>query len=468
VPGPTGPTGATGPPGTGATGATGATGPTGPTGSAGLPGTATPTVNLRAHRTAFYTMPTVATSFVMDTVDWDTDSGFSAGVYTVPRGGRYAVVFQIAASSTAANQVLCLYIVHNGVASVQNYSAYSTAASEFLWAQAVDTLQCNAGDTISCQAWAQAALSCTVNTLNTYLTIDLVGGGGPVGPTGSTGAIGLTGPTGPTGPTGVTGAASVIPGPTGPTGAIGPTGPTGAASVVPGPTGASGAIGPTGATGPTGPTGAASTVPGPTGPTGATGTTGLQGIQGVTGPTGPTGPQGPAGATGATGPTGTTGATGATGPQGPAGSPQPWLVAWGQPLSPSVPYAILGANSGSIGTTLTLIPGTTVSCQTVPNRRLKITASCLVAATVVGAESRCTICQDSSTATVLTGSQASIYAGSTRYLALTIYGIITTTDSASHSWTIGLGVAQQVSGNTVSAAGGTSIWVEDIGPATSS
>ena len=284
VPGPTGAVGPTGP--AGAAGATGAAGPTGPTGAAstvpgptgptgpqGIPGTPTPTANLRAYRSAAGTINATTYSQVRyDTVSWDTDAGFNTGTggYTVVRAGRYLVDCQIQSIANANRQQVGLAIYLNGAATADGVSPMSGNSGDSLSIEVSDTLTCVPGDAITFWAYATSSLPVTVGSQNTYATIDLVGGGGP------------TGAAGPTGPTGATGAASTVPGPTGPAGVAGPTGPTGVA-------------GPTGPTGATGATGAASTVPGPTGPTGIgiTGPTGATGAAStVPGPAGPTGPPG--------------------------------------------------------------------------------------------------------------------------------------------------------------------------------
>jgi hypothetical protein len=204
LPGPTGATGGQG--NVGPVGPTGATGSTGVTGPTGATGTAPTVISMRAHRNAAYTMPvSPASTMIWDATDWDTSSAYNVatGVYTVPVAGRYRVTCSALISSSTTGQYCACFIYQNAAQATQNIGAYSAGtAQQWIWAQAVDTLQCNVGDTISTRIWAGAAVALNVASTNSYFTVDTVGGIGPTGPTGAAGTAGAPGVSGPTGPTG--------------------------------------------------------------------------------------------------------------------------------------------------------------------------------------------------------------------------------------------------------------------------
>jgi len=152
-------------------------------------------VAVRAYRLAAYTIPAPVTAFIYDTKIWDTQNAFNAstGVFTPPVAGKYKVIAQVVAQSTATAQWITIMVMKNGAQFSQNFSMYSNASGQWLFAQCVDTLDLVVGDTVSFSTQALAALAVNAAALNTHLAIDLISGTGPMGPTGAQGAPGLPG-----------------------------------------------------------------------------------------------------------------------------------------------------------------------------------------------------------------------------------------------------------------------------------
>jgi len=171
----------------GAQGPTGAAGPTGPTGATGTASQ----VSCRAHRAAAYSILTSLSPLAWDVVDLDTNGAYntSTGAYTIPVAGRYRVSGQIMGTVAGTNQ-LQVSIYRNGVLFCNQQSAAVTTAQN-LWAQAIDTVNCSVGDTITFQVNATTQVGLNPSPYNSFMTIDLLGAG--VGPTG---AVGPTGPSG--------------------------------------------------------------------------------------------------------------------------------------------------------------------------------------------------------------------------------------------------------------------------------
>jgi hypothetical protein len=192
--------------------------PLGVEGPPGPPGTATPVTNFRAFRNAAMNLTTTANAIVtMDSVSWNTDpASWAAGVYTVPRAGRYRVTVQIVANTASAAQFINAGLSRNGTLVGRVTSSFGTAnAAQTHTAQYVDTVECVAGDQLRPLGWASAAIAVQVGTSLTFMTVDMLGGGGPPGPAGADGAAGQNG------------ADSTVPGPPGPPGAQGDPGPPG-------------------------------------------------------------------------------------------------------------------------------------------------------------------------------------------------------------------------------------------------
>jgi Collagen triple helix repeat (20 copies)/C1q domain len=228
-------------------------------------------VSMRAWRNTAFTTPTAGQSIIMNSEQWDTANAYdpTTGFFTCPYTGTYRVSLQLWITSNATGQWIESYILRNGSQASWQRSNTSNATGQGVVSQVVDTLNCNAGDTISAMVNAAAPLALVLDPRVQWFNIDLLPGVGPPGPIGPTGLTGSQGPIGLTGPQG----------PIGNTGPQGPIGNTGA-------TGPQGPIGNTGATGPQGPTG----LTGPTGPQGPIGLTGPQGPQGNDGAVGPAGP----------------------------------------------------------------------------------------------------------------------------------------------------------------------------------
>jgi hypothetical protein len=173
---------------TGPMGATGATGPIGP------PGGGSTIVSVRAYRVAAYTMPTTLTQFVFDTdtpanLSWDTQNAYnsSTGVFTAPVAGKYRVTCSYATNAGTAGVWLQAIIAKNGAQCTWGYSGPSGGAATYTTAQAIDTIDLAAGDTISTYIMASSAIGLLADARATFLTIDLLSGTGPAGPPGPTG-----------------------------------------------------------------------------------------------------------------------------------------------------------------------------------------------------------------------------------------------------------------------------------------
>lgn len=199
----------------------GTPGPAGPTGPQGPPGLGVvAAVSLRMSRGTAFTIPSGATSAVIphdgsnwigvsggvyNPMIWDTQNGYnqSTGWYTVSVAGKYRATHALWTNSTAANQALQSVIVVNRIATgdqrawaVTN-SAFSSAGSQAMAAQATCTLDLQIGDQVAGFGLIPAggvALALTIDPRFVWFTLDLVSGGqGAVGPTGPTGPAGLSG-----------------------------------------------------------------------------------------------------------------------------------------------------------------------------------------------------------------------------------------------------------------------------------
>ena len=112
--------------------------------------TASEDVNARYYASATGISGTLAT-IVWTTKDFDSHSGMSSGVYTVPVSGKYSVDTSLALSGTfILNNTSVIEIQKNGTA-VSNVTHYIAAAVTNEALQISDVISCIAGDTIRIQ-----------------------------------------------------------------------------------------------------------------------------------------------------------------------------------------------------------------------------------------------------------------------------------------------------------------------------
>jgi hypothetical protein len=112
----------------------------------------------------------------MDNISWDTENAYNTttGLYTVPVAGKWRVTFQAPAQSTAAGDFVQAQIRLNG-ANVSRNQFYASAASQNIYNGIIDSIACNAGDTLAGATGATAGMNGLVGSLATHLTVDYIG-----------------------------------------------------------------------------------------------------------------------------------------------------------------------------------------------------------------------------------------------------------------------------------------------------
>jgi hypothetical protein len=105
----------------------------------------------RVYRAAAYSDASgTVTLCPFDTVQWDTQSGFSTSthLYTVPEEGYYHVDGSWARNTTSSPSGMQVTIYHNGSAAASGPWGTLEGFETSVQGGVVDALQCNQGDTI--------------------------------------------------------------------------------------------------------------------------------------------------------------------------------------------------------------------------------------------------------------------------------------------------------------------------------
>jgi hypothetical protein len=92
-------------------------------------------------------VPTAITTFTYAIKDYDTNSAYNRGVYTVPQSGVYSIAASIAiTSSTIQGSALGIYV--NGTAKSFGYTVRPAASGYTLTTLVSDQLSLNQGDAV--------------------------------------------------------------------------------------------------------------------------------------------------------------------------------------------------------------------------------------------------------------------------------------------------------------------------------
>lgn len=120
--------------------------------------------------------PGVATAIAFDTVVYDPSTSFSAGIFTCPVAGFYAVTSGVAVQCTATGQNCLPEIAHNGtVAARANYDGIGSAGtSNILGGTVSDIIQCAAGDTLDTRYQGSTSLALVTGTYETFMAVHLL------------------------------------------------------------------------------------------------------------------------------------------------------------------------------------------------------------------------------------------------------------------------------------------------------
>lgn len=132
-------------------------------------------INARAFASATTISSSLAT-IVWTTEDYDTDNALSAGVFTVPSSGKYAVNTALLITGTIAlNNTLVLEIQKNGTV-VSRFTEFFPATLTDGKGMLSDIIQCTAGDTIRIQASTTAtAPSIVSSNFDNFFSIAKIG-----------------------------------------------------------------------------------------------------------------------------------------------------------------------------------------------------------------------------------------------------------------------------------------------------
>lgn len=120
-------------------------------------------VNARYHSA---TSPGITNSLSLltyTTVDFDTNSAYSSGTYTIPTTGKYRIVasFQISLTAAAPPDSCRIEVVKNG-STINSSLAFIATAQTNCYAQVNDLSSYTAGDTVQIQAAGQTTGSAIV------------------------------------------------------------------------------------------------------------------------------------------------------------------------------------------------------------------------------------------------------------------------------------------------------------------